>query len=973
MGIRTAAVAAAGCALEGRTPAEAPINFPSTVRKSLRLKLFGAPALLRDGVPLTGPAAQRRRLALLALLARAGGGGVSRDRLTALLWPDAPEERARASLAQALHAIRRDLGEERIIAGTTELRLDPDWLPSDVHDFERARAEGDDVAADAAWSGPFLDGFVLDGLPGFERWGEEEGRRLEEAWQDLVERRARQAERRGGHDEAVRHWRRLAGRDPLSGRWALALVRALAAAGDREAALRHLRVFEALTRDELGLELDERWRQLEAQLRAAPTATGATPAVAAEPVVAEPVVAEPVAEVASAPPVLAPPAPESAPSTAPAAGRPPAAAGAPSRAGRGLAASAGLALLAVALLAVAWTRRDRAGAPDDAAASLAARGTAVGRAVLAVGRIAATDGEASLAEVLAAMLASSLARLDRLDVISRERLTEFARAQADSAALVTAARDAGATELLTGVLTRDRDGRLQLELVRTATDDGTIRSAVRVAAGDLIGAVDSATALLARELDRDAPAGSLADVSSRSETAWRLYQEASRLVDEGNVATARELFADALREDPEFALAALGLARVSDRAEWLRHMPRALALSARATPLVRLLVRVEYALGIEDPAGLALADSLVARFPSEPVGHELQGRALVQAGDFRAALPVFERLVAMDSVLVRERNRPNCWACTGYAQLVYTWLLQDSLDRAVESAQRWVRADPGHWRPWSQLADILVYADRRAEARAAIDSMERRGGANAAHFRNFLALQSGDTAGFRTTLEALRAGGAEPRELAWRTAHMRREERRFAEALAAARSYRRAFPTVPRGAPTEAALEAIVRFEMGDPRGAAALFDSIAANVPDTAPAGVRARHRTWYRTHAAEARAAAGDTAGLAALADSLALLGQRSAYGRDRRLHHHVRGLVLEARGDTAGAIGAFERALFSPTLGYTRTNLHLARLYLARGRRADARTVLAAALRGLSLGGSSIYANRRELRELLQRTQR
>jgi DNA-binding SARP family transcriptional activator len=938
----------------------------------LRLKLFGAPALLRDGAPLTGPAAQRRRLALLALLARAGTGGVSRDRVTALLWPDAPEERARASLAQALHAIRRDLGEERIIAGSADLRLDPEWLPSDVHDFERALAEGDDAAADVAWTGPFLDGFVLDGLPGFARWAEEEAQRLETAWQEVLERRARQAERQGRPDDAVRHWRRLAGRDPLSGRWAQGLVRALAAAGDREAALRHIQVFGALTRDELGLELDERWQQLERELRTAPTRTapGAPMAGGDAALVTPERLAVPSGSAAPVAPMATPvsDAPAATPRDRATAPTPPAPLARP-----GLLAGlvAAVVVGAIALVAVRSSTNDRIAA--DAARTDAVRFAADRRPVLAVGRIAATDAEATLADLLAAMLASSLARLDRLDVVSRERLAEFARARPDSAALVTAARDAGATELLTGALTRDARGHLQLELIRTATDDGTIRSAVRVSAADVIGAVDSATLRLARDLDRAAPTGSLADVSSRSETAWRLYEEANRLIEQGNNATARELYADALREDPDFALAALGLARISDRADWLRLMPRALALADRATPLVRLLVRAEYALGIEDPGALALADSLVARFPAEPVGHELKGRALLQGGDFRAAVPVFERLVAMDSVLVRERDRPNCWACTGYLQLVNTWLLQDSLDRAVESARRWVRLDPGHWRPWSHLADILVYADRPAEARAAIDSMERRGGANAAHFRNFLALQTGDTAAFRVTLEALRAGGADAREVAWRTAHMRRQERRFPEALAAALSYRRAFPDVPRGAPTEATLEAIVRFEMGDARGAAALFDSIAANMPDSAPAGVRARHRTWYRTHAAEARAAAGDTAGLPALADSLALLGQRSAYGRDRLLHHHVRGLILEARGDTAGAIGAFERAIHSPTLGYTRTNLHLARLYLARGRREEARTILRAALRGLSLGGSSIYANRRELRELLARTPR
>jgi hypothetical protein len=42
---------------------------------------------------LSGEAAQPRRLALLALLVRAGDRGISRDRLVGYLWPDADEER----------------------------------------------------------------------------------------------------------------------------------------------------------------------------------------------------------------------------------------------------------------------------------------------------------------------------------------------------------------------------------------------------------------------------------------------------------------------------------------------------------------------------------------------------------------------------------------------------------------------------------------------------------------------------------------------------------------------------------------------------------------------------------------------------------------------------------------------------------------------------------------------------------------
>ena len=68
----------------------------------LRLKTFGGLWLEGDEGPLTGAAAQRRRLVLLAALAAAGQKGMSRDALVGLLWPEVDEARARAALSQAL-------------------------------------------------------------------------------------------------------------------------------------------------------------------------------------------------------------------------------------------------------------------------------------------------------------------------------------------------------------------------------------------------------------------------------------------------------------------------------------------------------------------------------------------------------------------------------------------------------------------------------------------------------------------------------------------------------------------------------------------------------------------------------------------------------------------------------------------------------------------------------------------------------
>jgi len=85
---------------------------------------------------------------------------------------------------------------------------------------------------------------------------------------------------------------------------------------------------------------------------------------------------------------------------------------------------------------------------------------------------------------------------------------------------------------------------------------------------------------------------------------------------------------------------------------------------------------------------------------------------------------------------------------------------------------------------------------------------------------------------------------------------------------------------------------------------------------------------------HLAEVRAAARDTAGLARLADSMASAGRRSAYGRDRRLHHHVRGLLYTIRGNHVQAAESFRMGEYAPVYSLGQTRYGWAKALLALG---------------------------------------
>ncbi len=213
-----------------------------------RLGTFGGLALADAAGNAVIP--QRRRLALLALLAVAGERGLTRDKVLAYLWSESSSENARHALEQLLYSIRRQVPEE-LFQGVDPLRLNTQVVHADVVEFGRALADGDPARAVAAYRGPFLDGFYLTDAPEFERWAEQERTRLSGEHAQVLRKLAAEAHALGRHTVEIDLWRQLASADPLAERTAIGLVRALAEAGDWAGALRQAREYEARLQEEI--------------------------------------------------------------------------------------------------------------------------------------------------------------------------------------------------------------------------------------------------------------------------------------------------------------------------------------------------------------------------------------------------------------------------------------------------------------------------------------------------------------------------------------------------------------------------------------------------------------------------------------------------------------------------------------------------------------------------------------------------
>jgi DNA-binding SARP family transcriptional activator/KaiC/GvpD/RAD55 family RecA-like ATPase len=248
----------------------------------LGLSLFGGfQARLQPGPTLSLPT--RKAQALLAYLAVPLGQPHPRGKLAALLWGETREDSARASLRQALFAIRKAVGEGTlpsiVLEGDT-LALEAASVDVDVAAFERLMAEGTPPAIEAAstlYQGDFLSGFVVD-EPGFEEWLVTERERLRELALEGFARLLAHQRRMGTPEAAIQTALKVLALDPLQEPVHRTLMLLYSGQGRRGTALRQYQHCVAVLQRELGLEPEAETKQLYQEiLRQRPT-TWAPPA-----------------------------------------------------------------------------------------------------------------------------------------------------------------------------------------------------------------------------------------------------------------------------------------------------------------------------------------------------------------------------------------------------------------------------------------------------------------------------------------------------------------------------------------------------------------------------------------------------------------------------------------------------------------------------------------------------------------------
>ncbi len=649
-----------------------PVNSSSAIL----LRLLGGASVEAPTGIVNARGTRGHRLALLALLAIARRRSMTRDKVIAILWPDASEDRARPQLSDALYLLRSALGEDAIIGAGDTLQLNDGVIGSDVQQFEERLADSEHERAIETYAGPLLDGFHLSESAEFERWLDGERARLAARFAEALGAAAAFHEREQRWAEALPHLRRLATHDPYSGRAALRLMQALHAAGNRAGALQHARVHITLLREEFGTEPDGDVSALVIRLTAEPVA--ATPASHATQNATTTTAASSITEHAhdaalSALPYASNLRPASTPEltetrvTAPPAPAPDETVRRGSRR-RTLLLGAGMAALAAVIMTAKGVDRKLRGA-EGAAARPSALAPQRSIAVLPFDDLSADQDETWFSDGLTEEIIGLLGRVDGLRVAARLSSFALRHTQLDARSMGDTLRVA---TLLEGSVRRDGTQlRVTARLVDVATGyqlwsrsyDRKVSDAIALQhdiANAIVGALQlRLTPSLAAGFSRAPDDPEVHDLYLRAGFARNKLTRDEML-------KAVDYFDRAIRLDSSYAPAYAGKATTIGPMIWYGHLPReqgvALlrAASARAVALDATLPEAHIARGMlafffdwNWAEGEEAFRRAIELNPNEAIAHHFLANLLRSTGRIDEAIAERMRAIELDPLSVR--------------------------------------------------------------------------------------------------------------------------------------------------------------------------------------------------------------------------------------------------------------------------------------------------------------------------------
>jgi tetratricopeptide (TPR) repeat protein/predicted Ser/Thr protein kinase len=416
------------------------------------------------------------------------------------------------------------------------------------------------------------------------------------------------------------------------------------------------------------------------------------------------------------------------------------------------------AVAAVMVLAVLglWFWRGRTVAPSGRSRAIA---------VLYFRNLSQDRGLDWLDSGLCEMLTTNLSQVKGMDVLSTERiaaiLQRMGKKELNAGLAPEVARTAGAAAFVTGALLRVGADRLRLDVRVQDVSGGQILFSEKVEGENLDAVfkmVDSLTARMAerflpsRALPAKAPA--LEEVATSNVEAYRHYQLGVDFRRGQEFAQALKELEEAVRLDPQFALAWFEITfcytNFGERRKTSEVLEKLGGMESRLPRKSQLLVQGVRALNGYDWEGAGrITEALLAEFPRESLARLNLAWAHRSRDRFDLAAEVNREGVKLDS------NDYYLWN-----QLAYDHAITGDLAAALEVNDRCRVLQPNSPIPPADRADLFFIAGRGEEAiQACHESLELGPAASDYWCRYMLAVVYADQRRFSLAESALREYG----------------------------------------------------------------------------------------------------------------------------------------------------------------------------------------------------------------------
>lgn len=213
--------------------------------KKIEVRLFGTPAILADGEPVSFPYRKVEGFLYYLCVKKS----ITREEAICLLWGDEAEADGRKKLRDAIYQVRKKLDKDLIrTSGHTGVSLNPDYPI--VTDWNQGKKE------------PFLDYFYIKNCYEFEEWvGEMRAQQNRETVRLAAERLSK-ARKEGNIQEVRTYGALLIKEDPYNEEICHEVMSACAENGDYIMAIRLYYDLEKRLREEMGVEPSAKVREL---------------------------------------------------------------------------------------------------------------------------------------------------------------------------------------------------------------------------------------------------------------------------------------------------------------------------------------------------------------------------------------------------------------------------------------------------------------------------------------------------------------------------------------------------------------------------------------------------------------------------------------------------------------------------------------------------------------------------------------